>query len=863
MRADYALRRQPLFSSFWRRTLLASTCLSVASTLAQAAPTLPTGGTYVVGSGTGTIGTAGSTETITQSTAKGIINWGSFSIGSGGTVRFVQPNGSSITLNRVTGGSASTFANGSTLSANGQVWLINPNGIMFGAGSVVNVGGLIATTADMADSDFEAGNYNFSNATGAKVENDGQITASNPANLNSAGYVALAGAQVVNKGVITAKLGVVQLAAGKAYTVAFNPDGLLQFQVTTPIDSAIAPPKGTALINNSGTLAADGGTVLMTSRAAGTVIDNVINTSGIVQANSVALLGNGDVVLDAEGGNAGVNLLGNGTVTTGGTATLTSTGTIAEATGASVTAASLTGSSAGGVTLTSTSNAIGAFGPFTNATGGSLAFTNGGALTTTGNITSAGNVQLTGGAGSVSFGGTVSGVGVNLASLSGTGLSVGTTDVVGTLFISNASLSQINASGSLTLRTTGASDAISSNGVTAAATGEPVTLISQDAVNFGSAGSNFGSSLTVRPVLKAGIAAPMTVAFAGPVTAAGGIAIRANAGNLNVSNAISAGGNVFLEATNGSITGGATITANGGNLSLIAGDAVGSVAQPLEVADAGTPLVLAGSAANGDFILSANAPQGMTVGAQVPPISGFTTLAAPGVSATGSVGIQNRSSNLILANNVTAGGPHIFLEADGGGSITTTGGSVVFKNGGGGLSLVAGSGIGTSAAPLDVSSPTNVTYATLTSTGGTFLAAPGSAGPQPTPVPTGFTVIPAPGPGPVTPPTPPAPPPPAVVPAGNAAGGVANAGGAVDNTALADQLNLIQPAAGGATDDQVDCVAAALQYKPPQSAQGPTDAVIPGLLSAQQPDKGCGAIKRSGSAPGQDFFSGWGRQSLW
>lgn len=96
------------------------------------------------------------TTQINQSTDKGIINWQTFNIAPGETTRFVQPSQSSITLNRINGfnGPSSIFGN---LIANGQIWLINPAGIVFGAGSQVNVAGLLATTSDIRNDDFLAG----------------------------------------------------------------------------------------------------------------------------------------------------------------------------------------------------------------------------------------------------------------------------------------------------------------------------------------------------------------------------------------------------------------------------------------------------------------------------------------------------------------------------------------------------------------------------------------------------------------------------------------------------------------------------------------------------------------------------------
>src|SRR5262245_53334967 len=119
---------------------------------------LPTGGS--VASGSATISNPSSSSTlINQSSQKALINWQSFGVGAGNSVNFQQPNSAAITLNRVQGTTPSAI-NGS-LTANGNVWIINGNGVLFGQGAQVNVGGLIATTSDIQDSDFEAGNYKF------------------------------------------------------------------------------------------------------------------------------------------------------------------------------------------------------------------------------------------------------------------------------------------------------------------------------------------------------------------------------------------------------------------------------------------------------------------------------------------------------------------------------------------------------------------------------------------------------------------------------------------------------------------------------------------------------------------------------
>ena len=135
-----------------KRYLLASALLST-RVFAQGIPApdaLPEGGRVVAGNAD--IGRTDSTLSIHQSTDRAAIDWETFDVGSDAHVEFLQPSNSSVTLNRVTGSNASQIFG--RITANGQVFLINPNGIVFGAGAQVNVGGLVASTLNMSDSDL-------------------------------------------------------------------------------------------------------------------------------------------------------------------------------------------------------------------------------------------------------------------------------------------------------------------------------------------------------------------------------------------------------------------------------------------------------------------------------------------------------------------------------------------------------------------------------------------------------------------------------------------------------------------------------------------------------------------------------------
>jgi filamentous hemagglutinin family protein len=287
-----------------------------------AAPILPSGSSIVAGSAA--VSTPGANNTlIQQSSQKAVINWQDFSIGSGATVTFQQPGSSAITLNRVVGPGASAL-NGN-LFANGQVWLVNSNGILFGPGSRTDLGGLIATTSDIADSDFLGGKYAFSTPStnpDASVVNAGSIT------IKNGGSAVLSAARVANSGVIEANLGYVVLGAAAGFSVDFDGDNLIRYAIAAPVTQTPNGPDGKPapdLVANSGTISAQGGKVLMTTRAVRDVLDNVINTTGIVEATSASVQ-NGEIVLDA--GDSGTVKIG-GTLDASGKNTGETGGTIA------------------------------------------------------------------------------------------------------------------------------------------------------------------------------------------------------------------------------------------------------------------------------------------------------------------------------------------------------------------------------------------------------------------------------------------------------------------------------------------------------------------------------------------------------
>ena len=171
---------------------------------------------------------------VNQSTPSAIINWNTFNIRANESVRFNQPSSSSVALNRVTGGLGPSEIMG-TLTANGRVFIINRDGILFGPGAVVNTAGFLASTNDIRNADFMAGRYNF-NIPGrpdASIVNQGRITAT------SGGFAALVAPGVRNSGTITATLGTVALAAGNSFTLDLYGDKLITLAVNDQIASKV------------------------------------------------------------------------------------------------------------------------------------------------------------------------------------------------------------------------------------------------------------------------------------------------------------------------------------------------------------------------------------------------------------------------------------------------------------------------------------------------------------------------------------------------------------------------------------------------------------------------------------------------
>ncbi len=343
-------------------TALQASAMMVLSLPGMAQPPAPNaqpqGGVTVAGSAT--ISQTATSTTINQTSQRAALNWQSFNVGSQQTVNFQQPSSSAVALNRVVGPDPSQIAG--RINANGQVVLVNQSGVVFTQGAQVNAAGLMVSTAGITNQNFMAGTMKFDQPgnPNARIENAGNIT------VKQAGLAALVAPQVANSGTITATLGHVVLAGAKTATLDMYGDGLVALDVTnqvTQVPVAADGTKATALVTNTGTILAAGGTVQLTARAADGIVQTLVNAGGKISTPTV---GNstGTIALNAIGGTVIVegqlSATGDAPGSTGGAVGVLATNGVGIAAGATI---DVSGNAGGGVAAIGTTLARAKGGP--------------------------------------------------------------------------------------------------------------------------------------------------------------------------------------------------------------------------------------------------------------------------------------------------------------------------------------------------------------------------------------------------------------------------------------------------------------------------------------------------------------------
>ncbi len=238
---------------------------------------LPSGGE--IRAGNGDVEQSGNEMRINQDSDRMAIDWDDFSVDEGSRVAFNQPGRDAAALNRVTGDQLSQIRG--AIEANGQVFLVNPNGIVFGDTAQVDVGGLVASTLDISPDDFMAGDFTFEGDSSSAIINQGNIRAGDE------GYVALIAAEIINEGNIKAPRGDVMMGAGSRVTLDMG----------GPIKIEVEEALLDTYIEQGGAIQADGGRVYLTAKAAGDLAASVINHTGTTQARTLAENEQGEIWL--------------------------------------------------------------------------------------------------------------------------------------------------------------------------------------------------------------------------------------------------------------------------------------------------------------------------------------------------------------------------------------------------------------------------------------------------------------------------------------------------------------------------------------------------------------------------------------
>jgi filamentous hemagglutinin family protein len=257
---------------------LLSTGNATAAGLApNALPTtaLPTGA--VVNTGKLAISTQGAAMTIQQTTDKASVNWNAFNIGSGASVNVQQNSVNSVLLNRVVGNDPSQILG--KLTANGQVVLVNPNGIVFGKDGSVAAGAFTASTFGISEQDFANGKYNYT-----RNGSTAAVTVENGASLSATahgGYVALIGASVDNQGTISTQGGSVLMVAGEKAALPEAMTSNVSVPLSGKVRLELLPSTINTMVSNSGTITTEGGQVLMQAAALSDAVASITHTETI------------------------------------------------------------------------------------------------------------------------------------------------------------------------------------------------------------------------------------------------------------------------------------------------------------------------------------------------------------------------------------------------------------------------------------------------------------------------------------------------------------------------------------------------------------------------------------------------------
>ncbi len=674
--------------------LLCAATLALTIAGAQAEPT---NGTIIAGGGVGaSIGSVanvggGFDVTVQQNSAQMVVTWDDFNIDATDAVNFIQPSSSAIAVNRVIGGAVTPTMIDGALSANGHVWILDPAGVAFGAGAVVDVGGLLATTSDIDTATFMAtdpatGTFTFTQA------GTGAVT--NAAGLEAQGLIALVAPMVTNSGSLTSDNGDVLLGGAKAFRLSFaevdrTPAGggavykellVTDFIIDTGVDNAVAPAEAIPVMQTAAGSASGSNIIISAASAGGGAF---LNIDGMVEATNVGT-GSGSVMLLG-----GADLTG-GVVAATGTETVrttdlgvSATGALTVQAGAVSIAASAQDISVGSAAITAAVGDV-SINDAVTATSGAIGITS-----TSGDVTldavtaTTGAVSITANTGNIDVGATTAGTTITM---SGQDIDLaGKVDATTTAMLT-ATAGNVSSTGALEIE--GA--AVTVSGPILAATDATVTATAADAtldavtatagvisinaatgnIDVGAATAGTSITLSAQDIDLAGkvdaTTTAMLTATVGDVSSTGALEIEGSAVTVNGPTLGGTSATITATAADATLdamtatTGAVSITANTGNIDVgatRAGTTITLSAQDIDLAgkvDATTTAMLTATVGNvsstGALEIEGSAvtvsgPVLAATGATITATSGNATLDAV-TATTGAIAINAATGDI-------------------------------------------------------------------------------------------------------------------------------------------------------------------------------------------------------------------------
>lgn len=268
--------------------------ITLALAIAFSASAVEAVGRGEIVSGSGSISKGANSTVVNQQSDRMIINWNDMDIGKQESMQFNQPGSDAAVLNRINATNPTSIQG--ALNANGQVFIVNPNGVLISKGATINVGSLIASSLNIKDSDFNQEELVFEGKGKGSVVNAGEITAEDRVAL-------IGGGKVSNTGTI-------EVEYGQGVALASGEDIRLLFPYEEGISAQIGLGSLKALVENGGAIITPRGNIELKAWATDQITRSVINNTGTLEAATMVSVPNSIGIYLESAGSGRVDVAG-------------------------------------------------------------------------------------------------------------------------------------------------------------------------------------------------------------------------------------------------------------------------------------------------------------------------------------------------------------------------------------------------------------------------------------------------------------------------------------------------------------------------------------------------------------------------